>query len=472
MTQRKPVLCTDTPSLQHPELLGLEGERLEAQSWLTVFTDAEQARRFARASAEGLEVWVAGSDQMEGINLAAAMKSDRADAEVNLLSFATGGSLLSRARAAGIDGVLDKSAFLERYRNSKAAGGMQGSHVAGMSTQVIDLCAGQAGNAAWIASPRGSAQNQTNRREGVFSTAGGVSAPLVQDPSSRPDASSPTLQAAQPLPLAVTAAMPTVVDAAKSYVMTVIGAGGGTGKSTVSTLIACCCQSTGRKTVIVDADLQFGDIAYLCGCESPLRIDDLMEAPLRIEGLSKTTRLPAVVAAPERMERSEMVSQHLPEIISLLRQRFEVVIVNTGPTWSDSHVQLMELSTNVLFVIDQRPSSIRACKHALDLCSRCGVASKPFLFAVNRCSRKALFSSIDVSCALKGAHVHELSDGGRAVEELLGTGQPLDLVDSGNALSKSVAELVDSVVPAGSSETKEFVMPQKKRGLRPGRKRT
>ena len=50
------------------------------------------------------------------------MKRDRADAEVNLLSFSTGGSLLSRAKAAGIDGVLDKTAFLERYRNSKMMG--------------------------------------------------------------------------------------------------------------------------------------------------------------------------------------------------------------------------------------------------------------------------------------------------------------------------------------------------------------
>ena len=472
MIPRKPVLCADTQSLQHPELIGLEGERLEAQSWLTVFTDAEQARTYARTATGGLEVWVAGSDQMEGINLAAAMKRDRADAEVNLLAFATGGSLLSRAKAAGIDGVLDKSAFLERYRKSKTASGMNAPSASSAPVRVIDLQGAQVGNAPWVQQTVGSLQ-PAMPPAGAYPTPVGVQATAAfgQADAKTMPAPFPVAQTASSV---ATAVMPAVApaDATKGYVITVVGAGGGTGKSTISTLVACCSQLAGRKTVVVDADLQFGDIAYLCGCESPLRIDDVAEAPLRVEGLQKSGRMPAIVAAPERMERGELAARHVPEIIAMLQQRFEVVVVNTGPTWSDMHVQLMEASTNVLFVIDQRPSSIRACKHALDLCSRCGVASKPFLFAVNRCSRKALFSSIDVSCALQGAHVFELQDGGKAVEELLGTGQPLDLVESGNALVKSVSEFVDSVVPAGASGSKEFVMPQKRRGIRSGRRRS
>lgn len=259
--------------------------------------------------------------------------------------------------------------------------------------------------------------------------------------------------------------------ASKGYVLTVVGAGGGTGKSTVAALCACCARESGRKTVIVDADLQFGDIAFLLGCSNPLRVDELVEAPLRIESASEEGRLPVVVAAPKRLERSELAAAGFSQVIDLLRKRFDVVVVNTGPTWGELHMQLMEASNGVLFLVDQRPSSLRACRHVLDLCTRCGIASQPFLFAVNRCSRRALFSSIDVSCALQGVHVHELSDGGKAVEELLGTGQPFDLIDSGNPLSCSVAAMMAELLPTSSGESRELVIPKRRRAF-PGKRRS
>lgn len=481
MTVRSPLLCADSESLLHPELIGLEGEVLQAQAWLTSFSDAQMARSYARSSADSLEIWVAGSDQMEAINLAAAMKRDRGDAEVCLLSFAGGGSMLSRAHAAGINEVLGRSAFLNRYRLSKRAHEL---------ARLAD-------------SPVPAADDEAMRRNNVASRAfspkhAGSPVPLHANATvwhedveasvhcAKSDAASCALNgaasavgccdvgAAQPdeSKLAIATSKTEQTSAAPGYVLTVMGGGGGTGKSTVATLCACCTQASGRRTVIVDADLQMGDVAYLLGCESPVRIDDLIEAPLRIESLKSEGRLPAVVAVPKRMERSELAAEQMAVVVDALRHRFDVVVINTGSTWGDMHVQLIEASTNVLFVVDQRPSSIRACRHALDLCSRCGIASKPFLYAVNRCSRRALFSSIDVSCALQGVHVHELQDGGKAVEELLGSGQPLDLLDAGNPLVKSIGSLLDDVLPQGSNEATGFVMPQRKHRLSiRGRKR-
>ena len=474
MTMRSPLLCADSESLLHPELIGLEGEVLQAQTWLTSFSDAQMARSYARSSADSLEIWVAGSDQMEAINLAAAMKRDRGDADVCLLSFTGGGSMLSRAHAAGINEVLGRNAFLNRYRLSKQAHEL--ARLADPPTPQADDGATSQSNASPHAfSPKHAGSSAPlhadatawhEDAEASACCAMGGEAPCDRGDSAPVarcrDASSVHAGEFKPAITMPKAAQP---GADPGYVLTVMGGGGGTGKSTVATLCACCMQASGRKTVIVDADLQMGDVAYLLGCESPLCIDDLIEAPLRIESLKGEGRLPAIVAIPKRMERSELAAEQMAVVVDALRHRFDMVVVNTGSTWGDMHVQLIEASTNVLFVVDQRPSSIRACRHALDLCSRCGIASKPFLYAVNRCSRKALFSSIDVSCALQGVHVHELQDGGKAVEELLGSGQPLDLLDMGNPLVKSIGCLLDAVLPQELNEAKGFAMPQKKHRL-------
>lgn len=252
--------------------------------------------------------------------------------------------------------------------------------------------------------------------------------------------------------------------------LTVAGAGGGTGKSSVAALCACYAKRCGKRTLLLDADLQFGDLAYLMGDDAPLRCDELLESPLRIEGLACSEGVPALLAAPLRLERSEFVSARFKDLLDLLRSRFDAIVVNTGASWSDVHMRLLGESSNVLFLLDQRPSSIRACRHALELCASCGIASQGFLFAMNRCSRKALFSGADASSALQGVRVFELLDGGISVEEQLGCGNPMALFEAGNAFAHSVEILMDEAMPRTREDDVPFVE-SKPRKRRWGRRR-
>lgn len=99
---------------------------------------------------------------------------------------------------------------------------------------------------------------------------------------------------------------------------------------------------------------------------------------------------------------------------------------------------MLEKDSKSLFLIDQRASSINATKRAIDLCERCGIAVGSVLFAINKCSKQSLFSSIDVSCALKGSSVAEIMDGGMEVDEFLTTKSPLDLIRSKNSFAISL----------------------------------
>ena len=71
------VLCADSETMRQPALLGLSGENLAAQDWLALFTSAEEARGFLRNDDAIDEVWVASSDDVDPISLAAAVKRDR-----------------------------------------------------------------------------------------------------------------------------------------------------------------------------------------------------------------------------------------------------------------------------------------------------------------------------------------------------------------------------------------------------------
>ena len=176
--------------------------------------------------------------------------------------------------------------------------------------------------------------------------------------------------------------------------------------------------------------------------------------------------MPALLAAPERLEDAEAVVQAAPQLLDELVKRFDVIVCNTGAAWAEQHAVLLERSSKALFLVDQRPSSLRACQHALDLCVRCGIATSPFLFALNRCAKNAPLTSIDVSCALQGAHVAEVKNGGRDVEELLGAGMPLDLLESKNDLCTSLERLLLEVLPNASAAASESLFGTRGSGLR------
>lgn len=115
-------------------------------------------------------------------------------------------------------------------------------------------------------------------------------------------------------------------------------------------------------TAVLDADLQFGDMDYLLGVQEPIRIEDIAEDGGRLRNLAGqgAKERPALVAAPRRIETSEVVVSEIPRILETLKSMFDVVIVNTGAFWSDSQAMVLESADSVVFVMDARPSSLRA----------------------------------------------------------------------------------------------------------------
>ena len=414
------VMCVDEEAARRPEAIGLAGEVLAAQPWLRVVSSGAAAREFVRSASGPVDAWVVSADDIDPINLAAAIKRDGRASEVNLVAFESTGSLLSRASSAGIDAVIGIAEFAVRYRDAKRrfSGAAARPQVAVPS----------------VATPIAQAPR------------------VVRAPSN----------AAAPGNAAVSAVAPERT----AFVMPIVSGSGGSGKSTVSVLSAYLSQRLGYRTVLVDLDLQFGDVMTLVGRDEAVRVDDLIETPALIARLdAEPGGSPAIIGAPRRLEQAEAVARDVGGLVDALASRFDVVIANTGSLWGEQHAAVLERSSKAIFLIDQRPSSLHACQHALELCARCGIATGPFLFAVNRCERGALYTSIDASCALRGAKTLELAEGGFDVEDALAAGRPDDLIDDGNELCESIRDLLEGALPGCAERiaAKANALPRMKR---------
>ena len=383
------LLCAPCEAFAHPGVLGLPDVDLESVDWLVLESDEQAARAAASAQEEIGEAWVAGSDGMEAVNIAAALRADDAQMPVYVVSSDVSGSLCSRARAAGLSGVLTLEGLSRRFSDERGKRRRLADALAGLEADLEASLAEQAG--------------------------------AERQPSG---------------PVAPTSAAPSPADerGARGYVLTVLSGSGGAGKSTVAAVAAHAAAAKGHRVLLFDADLQFGDLACLTGDSTAPTADDAVG----------DARVVADLAA---RVQAEVVAAHAASLIDAAASLFDVVVVNTGASWAECHAALIERSDRALFLIDQRASSVRACRHAVELCARLGIATGTFSYAVNRCKRGALFTSLDVACALQGAHVHELKDGGSDVEELLGAGDARELLRSKNALCSSVSEMLDELLP-------------------------
>ncbi len=432
------ALCIDEMTARNPSLIGLHDENIAAQKWLAVYSTAENARASIYAERDFVEVWVAGCDDAEAINLAAAIKHDRPHLRVCLVTREGNGSLLSRAGAASIDAVYDEGLFVRRYSAVKVAlaSAFRRSFVPDPNYDIAKDCLED--NAETGLFPKGICLDGITARESSchrnFSDE-----PLT---AIREEAKSVSGISSQPRGAALKTA----------FLLSVLSGSGGAGKSTVSALAALCAQMRGKKTLLIDFDYQFGNVASFFREVKPVGVDELLKDLSSIGGLECSGALPAIVSPPRNPEESEVIVGHTADLIDSVSQHFDVVVANTGALWAEQHAALLERSSKALFLVDQRASSLQSCHRALLLCERCGIATGPMLFVVNRCRKNAPLSSIDVSCALKGAEAVELRDGGREVEDYSSAGVLADLAVAANPLYSSVDGLVAGLIPGADAD--------------------
>ncbi len=458
------VLCVDSELENHPALLGLGDENISSQPWLEVFHDAGLARKTLHRSESLQKVWVVSSDTIEGINLAAAIKHDNAERPVSLVSFEGSGSLLGRCQAAGVELIRNKGEFMRRYSEEKQRSLLLkqeegSSNVPSGAEEVKDLPVeepqwqGSLQQGCGYRSPASEAKSPSSVQVGNGTQLGDSTqrANKAREQACQKEAGCKIAASSQTQTEQKWPALQPSATESDAFVLAVISGSGGVGKSTVAVSAAVTYQRLGHKTLLLDADLQFGDMSYLLGGKQVLEITELLENPQRIGRLQPSDGLPALLAAPKSLEQSELIMGRMAELIAFLRGQFEVIVINTGAFWSEQQAQIIESADRVVFLLDQRPSSIRACSHALDLCARCGIPTQSFWFVLNFCSRKALLTSLDVSCALQGVKVEELKDGGKEVGELLSAGLPQELIAAKNPFSESLKELCRALLPDKTS---------------------
>lgn len=158
-------------------------------------------------------------------------------------------------------------------------------------------------------------------------------------------------------------------------VITVFGAKGGIGKTTIATNLATALvQKTNQSVVLVDLDTRFGDVAILMDIPVERSIADMAMPEEEItrdivqECLYTHNTGVAILPAPIRPTDWRSVhAGHIERIVSLLTQTYDYVILDTPGTFNDIVARALELATMVMLVATVDMASLKDTLLAIDM---------------------------------------------------------------------------------------------------------
>ena len=161
--------------------------------------------------------------------------------------------------------------------------------------------------------------------------------------------------------------------------ITVLGPKGGTGKTITSSNLSVALALEGKSTVLVDLDLQFGDVGLALGLEPNRTIYDLAISGGTLDGdkiegfLSQHPSGARALLAPLRPDQAAAIgTPFLREVFEILRSRFDFVIVDTPPAFTAEVIAAVDVSTHLCVVGMLDALSLKDTKIGLETLEQMG----------------------------------------------------------------------------------------------------
>lgn len=204
---------------------------------------------------------------------------------------------------------------------------------------------------------------------------------------------------------------------------------GGCGTTLIATNLAMT-QKT--PTVLVDLNLQSGDLELLLGLKPKFSLADVVENRDRLDDallasyITPHSKNLSLLAAPTKAESAEDIEpKHIYEVMELLRQRYDNVIIDTPHSFDSVTISALDHADQILVVLTLEIHAIRSTRRALEIFDRLGYPRRKVRLVVNRWSKNIELDQKQVEDFLGERVIAFVQSDYRAAVNSINLGQPL-----------------------------------------------
>lgn len=174
---------------------------------------------------------------------------------------------------------------------------------------------------------------------------------------------------------------------ALARVFTVASASGGSGKTMVaSNLAAYLAKATGARVLLVDLDLQFGEIAPSLHLHPQRTIEDLLEDPeeLMESVVEHSAGFNALCAPIDVLAGERIGPDEVTTILEVARRQFDYVVVDTPPSLNETCLAVFDQSEKIIVTANMDVPSLKNMRRYLETIEKLDVAPDKAVLLVNR----------------------------------------------------------------------------------------
>ncbi|MFC8586004.1 CpaE family protein [Streptomyces sp. NPDC057217] len=179
-------------------------------------------------------------------------------------------------------------------------------------------------------------------------------------------------------------------------VVTVAGAKGGVGTTVTAVHLALAARASGRSVALVDMDLQNGDVASYLDVQfrrsvaDLAAITDISPRVLQDAVFVHETGLSLLLSPAEGERGEEVTDRAARQVVSALRGRHEVVVVDCGSRLDGAGAAVIEMADTALLVTTPDVVAVRAAKRTVRMWERLQVRkAEETITLVNRQHRSS-----------------------------------------------------------------------------------
>jgi pilus assembly protein CpaE len=232
----------------------------------------------------------------------------------------------------------------------------------------------------------------------------------------------------------------------------VLGSKGGVGKTVAATNLGAALATRGKRTVLIDLDLQFGDVALALGLAPETTLFDLavsgggLDADKLDDFMLRHPSGLRVLAAPARPDQAVSVTaQMLTTVYSLLRNEYDFVVVDTPPAFTSEVIATVDVATWICMIAMFDALSLKNTRLGLDTLELMGHPAEQVRVVLNRAGTNVGISDSD-AVRILGRTPDVMVPSDREIPISINDGVPITLSGSRSMAALAINSLADMFV--------------------------
>jgi len=178
----------------------------------------------------------------------------------------------------------------------------------------------------------------------------------------------------------------------RGRMVAVFSSKGGCGTSFIATNLAAAMSS---RTILVDLNLQAGDLPLYLGVDPKYSIAEIVENRSRLDDaliasfVTQCTPQLSLLAAPKQADSADEIEpEHVFAVLQRLRESFDCVVLDPQHTFDSITLAALDQSDEIILVLSLDIPAIRSTQRSLEIFDRLGYPRKKIRIVVNRWSKQ------------------------------------------------------------------------------------